>query len=124
MIYAFFGKKICELRFSDYATYAKKMTLLTLFFYFKKIGDFRLLKKTRLTPKSKNSPMLLWVGDPPNGRGSVANLPTCRALLILSPALKRWGPRQGLCSQAAQVSVEDPLDGKAYVAKLPTVGHY
>ena len=36
----------------------------------------------------------------------VANLATCGALLILSPALKHWGP----------------LDGKADVANLPTCG--
>ena len=34
---------------------------------------------------------------------NVATLPTCGPLLILSPALKRWGSprRQGLCSHIA-----------------------
>ena len=38
-----------------------------------------------------------------DSRGCVANLPTCGPLLILSPALRRWGPprQQGLCSQSA-----------------------
>ena len=36
-------------------------------------------------------------GDPRYGRGEVANLPTCGPLLILPPALQRWGSpiRQG-----------------------------
>ena len=42
----------------------------------------------------------------PDGRGYVANLPTCGPLLILSPAL----------------SFGDPLDGKGYVFNLPTCG--
>ena len=35
-----------------------------------------------------------------SGRDYVATRPTCGPPLILSPALKRWGPprRQGLCS--------------------------
>ena len=35
----------------------------------------------------------------------MATLPTCGPLLILSPALKRWGPRrrQGLCSHLAHL---------------------
>ena len=39
------------------------------------------------------------------GRGDVATLPTCGPLLILPPALKRWGPprRQGLCSHLAHL---------------------
>ena len=39
------------------------------------------------------------------GRGYVATLPTCGPLLILPPALKRWGPprRQGLCSHLAHL---------------------
>ena len=31
-------------------------------------------------------------GDPPGGRGYVATRPTCGPLLILPPALMRWGP--------------------------------
>ena len=31
------------------------------------------------------------VGIPQGGRGYVASLPTCGPLLILPPALKRWG---------------------------------
>ena len=44
-------------------------------------------------------------GDPRGGRGYVATLPTCGPLLILPPALKRWGPprRQGLCSPLAHL---------------------
>ena len=38
----------------------------------------------------------------PDGRGHVANPPSCVPFLILSPALKRWGP----------------LDGRGYVANL------
>ena len=36
----------------------------------------------------------------------MATLPTCGPLLILPPALKRWGPRrrQGLCSHLAHLS--------------------
>ena len=43
--------------------------------------------------------------DSPGGRGYVATLPTCGPLLILPPALKRWGPprRQGLCSHPAHL---------------------
>ena len=35
----------------------------------------------------------------------MATLPTCGPLLILPPALKRWGPskRQGLCSHLAHL---------------------
>ena len=35
----------------------------------------------------------------------VATLPTCRPLLILPPAVKRWGPsrRQRLCSHLAHL---------------------
>ena len=37
--------------------------------------------------------------------GYIATLPTCGPLLILPPALKRWGPprRQGLCSHLARL---------------------
>ena len=50
------------------------------------------------------------VGDP-GGRGYVATRPTCGPLLILSPALKRWGPptRQGLCSQSAHLWSPGPV---------------
>ena len=43
--------------------------------------------------------------DPPGFRGYVATLPTCGPLLILAPALKRWGPprRQGICSYLAHL---------------------
>ena len=49
---------------------------------------------------SDSAPRCEAVGTPPGGRGYVATLPTCGPLLILPPALKRWGPptRQGLCS--------------------------
>ena len=42
------------------------------------------------------------MGDP---RGYVAIRPTCGPLLILSPALKRWGTHkwQGLCSHLAHL---------------------
>ena len=45
------------------------------------------------------------VGTPPDGRGSVAHLPTKGPLLILFPALKRWRPprRHGLHSQFAHL---------------------
>ena len=45
------------------------------------------------------------LGTPLRGKGYVATLPTCGSLLILSPALKRWGPprRQRLCSHAAHL---------------------
>ena len=45
-------------------------------------------------------------GDtPPGDRGYVATFSTCGPLLILPPALKRWGsPRpQGLCSHVAHL---------------------
>ena len=49
--------------------------------------------------------MLVHATVPPNGRGYLANPPTCGPLLILSPALKRWEPskRQGLCHQSAHL---------------------
>ena len=42
---------------------------------------------------------------PPDGRGYVATRPTCGPLLILSPALKWWRPPtwQGLCSHQAHL---------------------
>ena len=40
------------------------------------------------------SPALKCWGPPQEGRGDVANLPTCGPLLILSPALKCWEPPQ------------------------------
>ena len=47
------------------------------------------------------------LGTPPSSTGKcyVANLPICGPLLILFPALKRWGPpsRQVLCSQMAHL---------------------
>ena len=45
------------------------------------------------------------MGDPLGCRGYVATLPTCGPLLIVPPALKRWGPprRQGLCSHLAHL---------------------
>ena len=33
------------------------------------------------------------VTTPPNGRGDEANLPTCEPVLIMSLALKCWGPQ-------------------------------
>ena len=46
-------------------------------------------------------------GDPLGGRVYVATLPTCGPLLILPPALKRWGSpgRQGLCSHLTHLWV-------------------
>ena len=45
------------------------------------------------------------VGTPQGGKGYVATLPTCGPLLILPPALKRWGlpRRQWLCSHLAHL---------------------
>ena len=42
---------------------------------------------------------------PPDGKGHLANMPTCGPLLILCPTLKCWGPlgRQGLCSKCAHL---------------------
>ena len=42
---------------------------------------------------------------PPGGRGYVATLPTCGPPLILPPALKRWGSprRHGLCTHLAHL---------------------
>ena len=66
--------------------------------------------------------------------GFVANLPTCRPLLTLSPALKPWELpiRQGLCGPSAHlwasvdfVSRSTMLgtpDGRGYVANVPTCG--
>ena len=65
----------------------------------------------------------------------MATLPTCGPLLILSPALKRWGPprRQRLCSHLAHFwttsdsvprseSLGTPLCGRGYEANRPTCG--
>ena len=43
--------------------------------------------------------------EPPNGKGYVANLPTCGPILILSPALNRWRlpKQQGSCSQSVHL---------------------
>ena len=51
------------------------------------------------------SPCFEPLGTPQGGRGYVATRPTCGPLLILFPALKRWGPprRQGLCSNLAHL---------------------
>ena len=50
-------------------------------------------------------PRFIASGTPLDCRGYVANLPTCGPLLILPPALKRWGPPRwlGLCSQFADL---------------------
>ena len=84
---------------------------------------------------SDSAPRSEAVGTPPGGKGYVATLPTCGPLLILPPALKRWGPprRQGLCSHLAHLwatsdsaprseAVGTPPGGKGYVATLPTCG--
>ena len=84
---------------------------------------------------SDSVPWLYSGGEPPGGRGYVATLPTCGPLLILPPALKRWGSprRQGLCTHLAHLwatsdsvpplqSGGDPLGGRNYVATLPTLG--
>ena len=54
---------------------------------------------------SDSVPWLYSGGEPPGGRGYVATLPTCGPLLILPPALKRWGTprRQGLCTHLAHL---------------------
>ena len=64
-----------------------------------------------------------------------ANLPSCVPLLILSPALKRWGSpkREASCSQAAHLQATadfvprskvlgTPPWGTGYLAHLPTCG--
>ena len=57
---------------------------------------------------------------PRNGRGYVANPPTCGPLPTLSVALKLWGsPRQGLCSQSAHLWA---TASRGYVANSPTCG--
>ena len=58
-----------------------------------------------LWPTSDSAPCSEALGVPRGGRGYVATLPTCGPLLILPPALKRWGPlrRQGLCSHLAHL---------------------
>ena len=74
-------------------------------------------------------------GNPLGGKGYVATLPTCGPLLILPPALRRWGSlkRQGLCSHLAHKwatsdfvprseAEGNPFGGKGYVATLPTSG--
>ena len=45
------------------------------------------------------------IGDPRDGRGCVATMPTCGPLFILSPAMKHWGSprRQGLGSHCAHM---------------------
>ena len=47
--------------------------------------------------------------EPLDGRDDGANPPTCGPLLMLSPALKRWGSlrRQGLCSHLAHLGTSD-----------------
>ena len=75
------------------------------------------------------------VGIPPSGRGHVSTLPTWGPLMMLPPALKRWGPprRQGLCSHLTHLwatsdaaprseVVGTPPGGRGYVATLPTCG--
>ena len=56
-----------------------------------------------LSPRSQWAPRR--PRRPRRPMGYVATLPTCGPLLILPPALKRWGPprRQGLCSHLAHV---------------------
>ena len=69
------------------------------------------------------------MGDLLGGRGDVA---ACGPLLIVPPALKRWGPprRQGLCSHPAHLwansdsaprsqALGRPSRGRAYVANGP-----
>ena len=62
----------------------------------------------------------------PEGRGYVANLPTCAPILILSPASKlRGSPRkQGLCSQSVYVWATANLDPQLVVvlATPKTIG--
>ena len=55
---------------------------------------------------SDSAPRSEAVGTPRGSKGHVATLPTCGPLLILPPALKRWGPHMR----------------KGYVAALPTCG--
>ena len=65
----------------------------------KRLHNFIAKTKYYLTPPKK----LHADGTLLDGRGDVANLPTCGPFLILFPALKRWGPPRwhGLCSQFA-----------------------
>ena len=71
----------------------------------------------------------------PGGSGYEANRPTCGPLLILPPAVKRWGPSrwQGLCSHLDHLwaaadstprseAVGTPHGGRGYVVTWPTFG--
>ena len=72
----------------------------------KPFNAFLKKKYAAYTKKQKQLPRREALGNPLDGTGDVAKLPTCGPLLILSPTLKRWGP----------------LDGRGDVAKLPTCG--
>ena len=60
-------------------------------------------------------PMLRSVGDHLDGRGYVANLPTCGPLLTLSPAVKRRGPGSFHPSLS---EVEALLGGSHYMSRF------
>ena len=63
-----------------------------------------------------------WWALPLSGRGYVATLPTCGPLLIVPPALKRWGPprRQGLCSHLAHLwATFDSAPRSEAVGRIP-----
>ena len=61
------------------------------------------------------------VGIPLGGRGYVPTLPTCAPLLILPPALKRWGPPrwQGLCSHVAHLWATSDFAPRSEVVGSP-----
>ena len=71
------------------------------------VGHFRFrtpLSSVGDPPGGKGTPP--WsVGDPPYSRGYVTTGSICGPVLILSPALKVWGPprRQGLCYHRAHL---------------------
>ena len=84
---------------------------------------------------SHSAPRSEAVATPQAAGVYVATLPTCGPLVILPPALKRWGRprRQGLYSHLAHLwatsdsaprseAVGTPLGGRGYVATLPTCG--
>ena len=90
---------------------------------------------SHLWATSDSAPRSEVLGVPLVGRGYVATLPTCGPLLILPPALKRWGPPRykWLCSHLAHLwatsdaapgstTVAIPLGDRGYVATLPTCG--
>ena len=57
----------------------------------KKKRDLRLKKYATDAKKQKSAPVLRSVGDPLDGRGYVANPPTCGPLLTLPPRSQALG---------------------------------